>query len=1013
MKSNNLWGRIVAVAALLLLVAGGTAFAQLQSGNLYGTVTDDKGAPLPGVTVTTSGNGAPQVQVTNAQGQFRFLGLTPASYQLKAELEGFSTIDYPNIVINIGRNTQIEVKLSAAVEDVITVTAESPLLDERRVSTGATVSQTELEKIPTSRDPWSVLQTAPGVLTDRINVGGNESGQQSQYVGPGSGGDQAVWSVDGVVITDMAALGSSPSYYDFDSFEEMQVTTGGSDSTVATGGVVLNMVTKRGTNEWRGSGRYYKTDEKYQSKTSFGDSDLSAGNCSAATPCLYRSGSGATRSQLVQFQLGLLGSPPTDHFKQGNQIVGVDDYGAELGGPIVKDRLWVWGSYGEQKVKLLTIAQVSDKTTLKTYNGKLNAQIASNNSATAFILNSEKVKIGRNAGPTRPQETTWDQGHLGPKPTAWKAEDTHIFSSSFYLTGLYSKVYGGFQLAPEGGLTNTSYVDASSVWHNTFFLNSTLRPQTQYKADASNFFNTAAVSHELKFGVGYRQAEVTSLTQWGGAGIVYNGPAFFGTASNVLGVARNGGASIEQTYKSLYLQDTLTSGNLTANIGLRYDTQGGNNLNRSQPASTLLPAVLPAVSVQKQDIGFEWKDFTPRLGLTYALGAERKTLLRASYSRFADQLGTGTGSFLNPLGGPGYAYFYTTNAGTPIVTPGQVGGFLGYSSNVNPFTGGLLQSNALDSNLKAPKTDELLLGVEHALLPEFVVGANLTYRKLTDILQQDLLVFNGDPYSAANINNVGRRATRSDYIVGGSITGTLPDGSSYSHPYYIIKDGLQTRSGHFLFNGDDEQTYKGASIVFNKRLANRWMLRGNVTYSDWKFSKVPTSSNGDPTQLLGGGNREGDAVLQGSGTGSGSKGGVYINSKWAYSLNGLYQVAPDRPYGFNVALNINGREGYPVPYFRRVFLPTDRYVTGPSENVQATNRPDSVRLENISIVDARVEKEFTFSDFGLTLGVDCFNLLNKSYVLQRNHRLLQSTSDNVREITSPRIFRFGARLSFR
>src|SRR4029078_13623554 len=92
-------------------------------------------------------------------------------------------------------------------------------------------------------------------LTDRINVGGNESGQQSQYVGTGSGGDQAVWSVDGVVITDMAGLVSSPAYYDFDAFEEMQVTTGGSDSTMATGGVVLNMVTKRGTNEWRASGR--------------------------------------------------------------------------------------------------------------------------------------------------------------------------------------------------------------------------------------------------------------------------------------------------------------------------------------------------------------------------------------------------------------------------------------------------------------------------------------------------------------------------------------------------------------------------------------------------------------------------------------------------------------------------------------------------------------------------------------------------------------------------------------
>src|SRR6185295_13103666 len=115
MKSINLWGRIVAVAALLLLAVGGTAFAQLQTGNLYGTVKDDQGAALPGVTVTLNGAGAPQVQVTNAQGQFRFLSLSPGSYALKAELEGFSTVDYPNIVINVGRNTSIEVTMNAAV----------------------------------------------------------------------------------------------------------------------------------------------------------------------------------------------------------------------------------------------------------------------------------------------------------------------------------------------------------------------------------------------------------------------------------------------------------------------------------------------------------------------------------------------------------------------------------------------------------------------------------------------------------------------------------------------------------------------------------------------------------------------------------------------------------------------------------------------------------------------------------------------------------------------------------
>ncbi len=110
MRGQSFW-RGAVWCALVALLAAAPAFAQLQTGNLYGTVVDEQGAPLPGVTVTLSGGGAPQVQVTDAQGQFRFLGLAPGSTGSKAELEGFSTVDYPNIAINIGRNTEIEVTL--------------------------------------------------------------------------------------------------------------------------------------------------------------------------------------------------------------------------------------------------------------------------------------------------------------------------------------------------------------------------------------------------------------------------------------------------------------------------------------------------------------------------------------------------------------------------------------------------------------------------------------------------------------------------------------------------------------------------------------------------------------------------------------------------------------------------------------------------------------------------------------------------------------------------------------
>jgi hypothetical protein len=988
MKSNNLWGRIVAVAAVLALVGVGAASAQLQSGNLYGNVLDEQGAPLPGVTVTLSGQGAPQVQVTNAQGQFRFLGLSPGEYSLKAELEGFSTIEYPTIVIGVGRNTEITVTLSAAVEDVITVTAESPLLDERKISTGATLTSTELEKIPSARDPWAVLQSTPGVLTDRINVGGNESGQQSQYVGPGSGGDQSVWSIDGVVITDMAALGSSPAYYDFDSFEEMQVTTGGSDSSIATGGVVLNMVTKRGTNEWRGTGRYLLTDNDWQS-----DSDVGS----------------------VAFGRDFDGAGPATNqgpFKQGNRIVDVKDYGVEIGGPIIKDRLWIWGAYSKNEIDLLTIADVSDFTELETKNAKLNAQLAASNSATLFYMDSEKVKIGRNAGPTRPQETTWNQSGFGDTPTALKVEDTHIFSSNFYLTGMYTKVNGGFQLAPQGGLTPTPYIDQTSTWHNSFLLYQTERPQEQFKADASSFFNTGSLSHELKFGAGFREAEVTSISTWSGGGILLNGPAFFGTPLNVFAISRDGGPSVRQEYTSLYAQDTLSVGNLTASIGLRWDKQEGTNLARTIPGSALSP-FLPTVSVAEQDIGFDWTRITPRLGLTYALGKERKTLLRASFSRFADQLGTGAASWLNPLGPVSYAYFYTVgttgqNGGPPtLVDPSSP---LFFSGNVNPNNGLLLQSNIVDPDLNAPLTDEVLLGIEHALLPEFVVGVNLTYRKLSEGLEGETLIFDGDSYSAANINRLGRPHQRSDYQPV-NLTGVLPDGSTYATQVWVLKPQFSSR-GALLENGDRESEYQGVSLVFTKRLANRWMLRGNFTHANWEWSSVPDSEIQNPTEFLGGGAREGDAVLQGSGNGSGAKGGVYITpSGWSYSVNGLYQIAPDKGWGFNVALNLNGHEAYAIPYWRRIGLGANQNFGAYA--VSVTPDPDTYRLDDIHMVDARIEKEFNFNDFGLTVGIDGFNLFNEAYVLQRNHRVLQGTSNHVREITSPRIFRVGARLSFR
>jgi hypothetical protein len=961
--------------AVLLLFAGPSP-AQQQSGNLYGTVAGEDGKPLPGVTLVLSGGGAPQVQTTDDQGRFRFLGLSPGLYALQADLQGYSSLEHKGIEVNVGRNVEVEMRLSEAIRDSIYVTG-SPLLDTRGTSTGKTVSEMELQKIPTARDPWAVLQTVPGVLTDRINVGGNQSGQQARFVGPGSDGKQAVWTLDGINVTDMSALGFSSGYYDFDAFEEMQVTTGGSDASFETSGVALNLVTRRGTNRWRGSGRYLVSSDDWQSDLDFDESEL-------GQPGPWNN----NRAQTA--------------FKQGNRIVEVTDTGAELGGPVVRDRLWFWGSYARPEVHLLTIDGYSDKSTIETANLKLNAQITPANSATAFAWQSDRKAEGAGAGPTRPPETAWNQSRFGPDPSAWKIEDTQIFGSSFFLTGMYSEVNGGFALRPAGG-EELAYQDPDFIWRNSFVQIQIDRPQWEAKANASSFWNSGRVAHELRYGAGYRQVDQDSVSRWPGGGFEVDGGLLF--------LTREANPKVRLDAASVFLQDTLAVGNLTVNAGLRYDREGGENLPTSVRANPAFPELLPAVSFAGGGAGFTWETISPRLGLTWALGRERKTLLRASYSRFADQLGTEYAGWLNPLGFQAYRYFYSTNGGGPTLEPDELGPeFSPPSGNTNPYTLEPLQSNLVDPDFEAPITDEVLLGIERVLRPDLVLGLHLTWRQYTGIPEIERLVFEGDSQSEENIGLFGRPHRREDYVPGATISGTGLDGRPYSATFWELRPGLTSRGG-LLENGDREQEFKGIVLTLNKRLANRFLVRGNVSWRDWRW-RVPDSENEDPTETAAGGTVDGSEVLNGSATVAGPKGHVFLSANWAYNLGGLVQIAPEKRWGFNVGANLNGRQGYPIRYVQRVFRRTVVDEAGQGVFLPLSSG-DAFRYEDVHVLDLRVEKEFRIKNTGLVLGVDAFNATNESYVLQRQGVLGRNNGDYVFEVLSPRVLRLGARLSFR
>jgi len=993
----------IAVIGLALLAFSGALLAQQLTGNIFGYVTDEQGGRLPGVTVTLSGIGAPKTQTTDARGEYRFLNLSSGNYTMSYELQGFSKVTKSDVQVAVGKNTETTASLKlSSVEAAVTVRGEAALIDTRKVSTGAVVTQVELKEIPTARDPWVVLQTIPGVLTDRLNIGGDQSGQQSLYVGKGALSNQGVWNLDGVNITDMAATGSTGTYYDFDTFEEINATTGGSDITAMTPGVQLNLVTKRGTNDIHGSARDFLTRHKWQSK-----------NASAE-----------------------FAAQPTGQNRQPG-IDTVQDYGIEVGGPIWRDHIWAWGAYGRNQVDIITTTGASDKTTLEDASAKLNFQITDSTAATANYTQGEKIKIGRNVGLTRPTAAEgWNQGGINGLPSALsKVEISQVVSSKLFLTASYAYFRGGFQLVPGSGTAvNNLYLDDNTgVWHNSYEAYYTQRPLHNVGANGSFFFNTGSAGHELKFGFGYRKAGVVSISAWPGNGN-YGELNYFGAGLDAAVLTRPADVKGTLNYYNAYIGDTITFGNLTINAGVRYDVQSGYNQAGASPANPVVPDVLPALAGTDQTEVFKWKNYEPRIGITYALGDAKKVLLKASYARFADQLGIGP-IFFNNANQLAYAYYYWNDKnGDKVITRDEIDftkglqNFRGYDPK-NPALP--TSPNIIDPNLKAGKTDEVVAGVDFEVLPEFVVGAAYTYRKY-----KDGIWYGGGSADPSSIPRLGlssdnfvlcTTAIRANCPANGLITGTLANGSTFSVPIYRLKPGFGSVPAALIRENrpNYDTTYNGFELTMQKRLSNKWFMRGNFGYQDWKQNSGSGSCI-NPTNLLqgtfGGSCPGSDIMVAPTGTGSGAFGNVFVNSKWNFNVSGLYQL----PWNFNVGANFFGRQGYP-------FVQWVRINTGDGFGTQSVlvGPLDTQRNPNVYNLDLRVEKVLEVRPLQIALSIDVFNVLNDGTVLQRQGNIgtckatactgtaaspsnftPNASYNRITQLQSPRVVRAGARVSF-
>jgi len=1012
--------RVIAALAVLALVVAVPVRAQVQTGEITGKVTDDTGAVLPGVTVTLTSPALiqPQSATTSEAGTYRFTLIPIGSYTVKFELPGFKIVVREGITVTIGFTAQVNQQLAiSTVQETVTVSGESPIVDTKATTAKTTFDLESLQNIPSARDPWVMLQRVPNISMDRLNVGGSQSGQQSGYISRGGNTGNNKWSLDGVDITDMSATGASPIYYDFDMMQEMQVTTGGADASQQTGGVGINFVTRGGTNRFKGSGRIYNTNDKFEADN--------------VTDTIRNNGAGS-----------------------GAPIQNINDLGFEVGGPIKRDKLWYWGSYGKQDIKVgvvnfylptatcrpagvavgdiaktlgsteaIRACLATDLTTLDNYNAKLTWAPIRNNKLNLQNTWGGKVRSARDASDTRPLETAYRQKNIdktfgtfgwdaGPVPI-WKVSDQHVVTDRLLVEMQYSHVGNNFTLTfqdPAQRDIQPRFDIASGVWARSFNESIFLRP-TQSIDLTSSYFLPATLGGDHAFKVGYRwrTARGESISHTGGNAVARYSDISLADATrrNCLDFAagcnadlfRDGHTNFNLMTHAVYAQDTFTLKRLTLNLGVRWDRQSDEALAADVAANPIIPAIMPAISFPGITSGVVWNDISPRLGMTYDLRGNGKSVARASYSMYFGQMGPGqlSGEMIS-IGQVSVRYPWADLNGDTFVQANELNTttFLTKSAAFDPTNPtSFLSPGRINPDLKNDRTREAVIGIQQEIMRNLAVEVNYVWRKYDQFTWTDR-----DNWSTANFQ---------------AFTFTTPSncGATATCPPVTYYKATSSQPSPYVRNNQPDRwrDYGGLEFALTKRYSDRWAANVSFAWNDAVDKWGSLAGVEDPTNLE---NLNGASYAPES-AGSGVD-NVFNNAKWLFKASGQYSLPL---WNIGVAGSTSVTQGYPFPQQIAV---TSRGNGIADTSVYLFPLGD-VRLPNVFVADFRVDKAFTFGGMRIVPSLDIFNLTNSSEILSRrrtqysfnagnNSGSSSSTlpPNNISSIIAPRVIRFGARV---
>jgi hypothetical protein len=980
----------ILVAATLALYLSAPAAAQTNTGNVYGSLFDEQGMPISGGTVTLMGAAASRTVKADLNGFFRFLRISPGKYSVTVAMPGFATVTRENVVVEVGQNTQLDVQMRpATVQENVTVTNATQLIDSRKVETGQTFTGEELTQIPTARDVWSLVQQIPGVQLDTVDVAGNASANIGGPNLTSKGSGNVAYEVDGATVTWGGTTwdpwtgtsysnpfarqnGGTSMYFDFSTLENVEVATGGSILEQQNSGVTINVVTKRGTNQLKGSARFLYASANWQSSN--------------------------TPQEAINAGL------------QTNSTRYIREYGGELGGPIIQNRLWLWAAGSRKDISLNPGTYIPDDvdfpqtTILEPWSAKLNAQISNANSAALYYQKSNRLEYGVGGqDPNFPPETRTN--NLIPT-SFYKVEDSNVFSPD-----LFGSIFASYQNTssssiPIGGLDkDLQWYDQS--FHNTFIYANSTESQKQANLQTSKFFNTGRINHELRFGFSYRQQIGDSTSGLPGSQNAGGDETWPG--GPIAQITRGVHRIFERQYWSAALGDTLTAGSLTVAAGLRYDLQQAKSLPGESFVNTMFanpctdcgadggsfPGLPGVKGLGAKDWQVQYTNWQPRVSATYALGEKKSTLLRASYARFADQMGyLAYWASTTPVV-TGYYYYWNDLNEDHNVQPNEVlfnEGVKGFSDGVDPASIRSDQVPPSFRGLKTPTTNELTAGFDHQFTDNFAVSGTFSYRSTANLQQ-----------------HLPTGASLSSYEFLGRAQGTATANGfaiTFDEPFYGYTGASPSTT---LTNRPGAtQEYLGVDVSLVKRLSRNWMVQGNIGWNSFR-QYLTTQSIQNPNNLF---------EPWEDGIGPNDNGGLangLINASWQFNVNGLYQG----PWGLSFGFNFFGRQGYPAAYFVSTST-QDLYF---SQNILIA-KADTYRYANVYQLDFRLQETFQIGPVTVVPAVELFNVTNENTILSRNQSVgwynrAEATPfsqdpyfNQITQIQSPRIVRLGLQVNF-